>query len=173
MTKILFFSLFTTLLFFSSCNNSDKTTVKNKNTETTVVNYPYTIDKPDNWETGSTENTKLALTALKAWETGKMDEAVSYFGDSIQVRFDGMDQKMSNDQLKAFFGQIWNSTFKIYMKDWKSVQSKDKSKAYVTVFYRESWKDEKGVTDSIDAVNDFVIKNGKIVQLDNYFRKIH
>jgi uncharacterized protein YcfL len=80
---------------------------------------------------------------------------------------------MSNDQLKVFFGQIWNSTFKISMIDWKSVQSKDKSKAYVTVFYRESWKDEKGVTDSIDAVNDFVIKNGKIVQLDNYFRKLH
>jgi hypothetical protein len=78
MTKFLFFSLFTTLLILSSCNNGDKTTVENKTTDTTVVNYPYTIDNPDNWETGSTENTHLALTALKAWETGKMEIRFKY-----------------------------------------------------------------------------------------------
>lgn len=165
------FTILTALTIFSSCNNSNKTDITEKSIA--VENYPYSINEPDNWETGSTENTMIALSALKAWETGKMDEAVKFFADSMQIKFDGLDQKMSNDGLKVFFGQIWNKTFKIDMKDWKSVVSKDKSKAVVTVWYRESWTDDAGVKDSIDAVNDFLIKDGKIIGLDNYFRKLH
>jgi hypothetical protein len=32
-----------------------------------------------------------------------IDEAVTYFGDSVTVRFDELDAKLSNDSLKAMF----------------------------------------------------------------------
>jgi len=34
-------------------------------TTTTTMNYPYTIEHPDNWEKGSTANTMTALNCLK------------------------------------------------------------------------------------------------------------
>lgn len=134
--------------------------------------YPYTIEHPDNWEVGSTANTMSALKALKAWEEGKMNESVKYFGDSVTVKFDGLDKKMSNDSLKAFFTGIWNNSFKIKMQDFESVISKDKSSEWVILWYRESWE-TNGVKDSSDVINNMKLKDGKVILLDNYTRKLH
>lgn len=159
------------IIFFSvsltACNEK-KETPASVNTEP----YPYSIEHPDNWEVGSTANTMSALKALKAWEEGKMDESVKYFGDSVTVKFDGPDKKMSNDSLKAFFTGIWNNSFKIKMQDFESVISKDKSSEWVTIWYRESWE-ANGVKDSSDVINNMKFKDGKIILLDNYTRKLH
>ena len=44
---------------------------------------------------------------------------------------------------------------------------------YVTLWYREYSKDAKGAKDSIDVVNDLKMKDGKIIGLDEYLRKLH
>jgi len=64
-----------TLLFLAgiacSCNNvetASKDATKDSTvtaTTTTTMNYPYTIEHPDNWEKGSTANTMTALNCLK------------------------------------------------------------------------------------------------------------
>ncbi|MEO5650756.1 MAG: hypothetical protein ABIR03_12640 [Ginsengibacter sp.] len=174
------------LIFFgglalTSCNNKSTSTNEIvKDTSAAEVsnqkmNYPYTIDHPDNWETGSNDNTMNALMALKSYENGNVDETMKYFGDSVYVRFDGMDKKVSLDSLKAMFTKFRSGlkSLSVKMYDWESVISKDKKEEYVTLWYQEKWEDMKGNKDSAAMVNDFKMKNGKILELDQYTRKYH
>ncbi len=90
------------VLLLAACTKKEETT-KNATADSSVkMDYPYQIKKPDNWEVGSPKNTMVALQALKAWEDGNLDQSLKYFGDSIHIKFDGLDKKMSNDSLKAF-----------------------------------------------------------------------
>ncbi|MEO5893138.1 MAG: hypothetical protein ABIQ31_23005 [Ferruginibacter sp.] len=164
------------LIIAGLCGCTEKTAEKKETSASAIAeNYPYTIEHPDNWEVGSTANTLIALNSLKAWEEGNMDESLKYFGDSVRVQFDGMDKKMSNDSLKVMLTQGWNNykTIKEKMTDWESVISKDKSEEWVTLWYTQIWETKKGVKDSVDYVNDLQIKDGKIIRLSEYTRKLH
>lgn len=55
---------------------------------------------------------------------------------------------------------------KVNMYDYVSVISGDKSEEWVTLWYKQLWKNEKGETDSINVVNDIKLKNGKMIELD-------
>ena len=59
------------------------------------------------------------------------------------------------------------------MQDWESVISKDKNEEYVTIWYRQYGENEDGKKDSIDVINDLKMKNGKIIGLDEYRRKLY
>ncbi len=165
--------------FFTACKDSKSSSVKiiNDSVVNVVpaekVDYPYTIKQPDNWDEGSKQNTLSALKALKAWENKNMDEALAYFGDSIDVAFDGLEKKVSNDTLRAMIKPDSLTTYRVRMQDWESVTSKDKKDEYVTIWYREFKVDNKGKTDSIDILDDLKMKGGKIIGLDQYARKLH
>lgn len=164
-----------------SCNNSGSGSKGSnadsgaKSSSGSNMNYPYKIDKPDNWEIGSPNNTMIALSSLKAWEEGKMDESAKYFADTVGVYFDGPDMKLTNDSLKKLFQSSWDQykTVKVNMRDWESVISKDKSEEWVTIWYVQNWETKKGVVDSASIINDIMIKNGKIKRLYEYTRKLH
>lgn len=162
-----------------SCNNAGSST-KDATADTSAtavstatVNYPYTIDHPDYWEKGSTQNTLNALNALKAWENKDMDASMKYFADSVRVQFDGFDKKISNDSLRAMIAPPPGIDNTVKMQDWESVISKDKKDEYVTVWYRQYTKNAKGEQDSVDVINDLKMKDGKIIGLDEYRRKLH
>ena len=139
------------------------------------MDYPYTVEHPDYWETGSQQNTLDALNSLKAWENRNMDESVKYFADSIHLQFDGIDKMVSNDSLKAMFSQsaAMTKNWSIKMQDWESVISKDKKVEYVTLWYRQYQENMQGAKDSADIINDLKMKDGKIIGLDEYTRKLH
>ena len=165
---------------FTSCKNNGNTSKEAKNDSSKEVtaakmNYPYTIDHPDNWETGSTENTMNALSGLKAFENGNIVESMKYFGDSVHLMFDGLDTTLPNDSVKAMFTKARGNmkSLDIKMYDWESVISKDKKDEYVTVWYRQKWSDTNGKTDSLSLVNDLKMRNGKIIELSEYSRKLH
>ncbi|MEO6905894.1 MAG: hypothetical protein ABI148_06005, partial [Ginsengibacter sp.] len=63
--------------------------------------------------------------------------------------------------------------WKIKMQDWESVISNDKKDEYVTLWYRQYSENMKGVKDSTDIINDLKMKDGKIIGLDEYTRKLH
>lgn len=170
------------IVFAISCNNAGTSSTDTKkdsaastSTAEATPNYPYSITHPDNWDIGSKANTLTALSALKAWELGKMDESVSYFADSVLAQFDALDKKMPKDSLKAMFSGLWNSykTVHIEMQDWESVIAKDKSEEWVTLWYKQHTETKKGVKDSASIINDIQLKNGKIIQLVEYTRKLH
>ncbi|HXS57267.1 MAG TPA: hypothetical protein VN726_14145 [Hanamia sp.] len=171
---------------FNSCGNnkssqmasSSDSTAQNasvQNASTQKMNYPYTIDQPDNWDIGSAENTMVALSALKAYENGNVDESMKYFGDSVRLEFDKMDTTLSHDSLTAMFTRERKNikSMNVRMDDWESVVSKDKKDEWVTLWYREKWVTSKGKIDSADVINDLKMKNGKIIRLDEYNRILH
>ena len=172
--------LFFTAIAFVSCNNAGTETKEaakdsTASTPAKVMNYPYTIDHPDNWDMGNPENTMVALSALKAFSSGDVAGGMKYFGDSAQVQFDGLDKTMSNDSLKSMF-TAWRNGYKsidVKMNDWESVISKDKKEEWVTLWYRQKWEDMKDKKDSADFIDDLKIKDGKIIRLDEYTRKLH
>ena len=166
-----------------SCNNEGTATkdatkdsaATTTTTSATTMNYPYTIAHPDYWEMGSTANTMTALNALKSFESGNVGDAMKYFGDSIHLQFDGLDKKMSKDSVTAMFTKMRNDykSVTVKMNDWESVVSKDKKEEWVTIWYRQKWEDMKGKTDSADYINDLQLKDGKIIRLGEYTRKLH
>jgi hypothetical protein len=151
-----------------SCNNPDaKETATADSLGAAKTNYAYSIKKPDNWEIGSSQNTALALSSLKAFEENKIDESLSYFADSVVFKADYIDGKFSKDSLKGImiFGRNKMTAFKVDMHDFESVISKDKKDEYVTLWYVQTFTDKKGKTDSTAVINDLKISNGKIVEL--------
>ena len=169
------------VLILTSCNdNGVSTSEARKDTSAKEVNvqkmdYPYTIDHPDNWEMGSNQNAMNVLLAIKAFENGNVAESMKYFGDSVHLHFDGLDTKLSNDSLKAFFTKMRGGykSMEVRMDDWESVVSKDKKEEWVTVWYRQKWEDVTRKKDSSDIVDDLQMKDGKIIRLDEYTRKLH
>ena len=162
------------LMYISfGCNNpADKGTDKTDSAGGGKSSYAYTIKKPDNWETGSSENSAVALSSLKAFENNKIDECLTYFADTVKWRADYMDGQYSKDSLKAMFTRSWSemTSTKIDMHDFESVISKDKKDAYVTMWYVQTTTDKKGKTDSMAVINDLKIVNGKITELDESIR---
>ena len=166
-----------------SCNSADtKSTGKDStgaasptSAAVSPADMPYKIDNYREWEPGSSSNMVNAMNALKKWEEGKMDESVTYFADTIRVEFDGPGMTLSNDSLKHVFMSGWNEykSVSIKMQDAESVISKDKKEEWVTLWYRQTTETKKGVKDSVDVINDIRMKNGKIVLLDEYTRKLH
>ncbi|HUS01015.1 MAG TPA: hypothetical protein VMY77_04775, partial [Chitinophagaceae bacterium] len=167
MKKVIFFLL----VIFSLVSCSDSSTTKTDSTDSTAVataatdysSYPYTVKNPDTWETGDRQHTLNVLKSLKAYETGNVDEAVSYFGDSVRVRFDELDAKVSNDSLKSMFKKqrAMSKSITVDMHDWESVRSKVKNEEYVSLWYTQHWEDNNGKKDSISVMDDLKIENGK------------
>ncbi|MBN8835377.1 MAG: hypothetical protein BGO53_05910 [Sphingobacteriales bacterium 39-19] len=175
--QLLFLCMGVALL--TACNDAGKSSEKTGKDTTSVtmsdqkMDYPYTIAHPDYWQTGSQQNTMNVLKSLKAWENKNMDESISYFADSVEVQFDGIDKKVSRDTLKAWISPSPNIiSHSVKMQDWESVISNDKKVEYVTIWYREYAETAKG-KDSVDVVNDLRMKDGKIIGIDQYTRKLH
>ena len=162
------------LIYISvSCNNpAGKETAKTDSAGSAKTEYAYTIKKPDNWDMGSSQNTALVLSSLKAFENNKIDESLTNFADTVRWRADYMDAKYSKDSMKAMFARAWSemTSMKIDMHDFESVISKDKKDEYVTLWYVQTTTDKKGKTDSVGVINDLKIVNGKITELDEAIR---
>jgi hypothetical protein len=173
---------FVSMMFLAAaCNDAGTTDSKTgdsaKATEakTADIVMPYTLtDGPyKDWQPGDKNHAVTVMNSLKAFETGDMVACLAAFGDSVDVRFDGFRQKFSKDSLAKFFAaeRAKISSVKIYMDDWESVISKDKTVEYVTMWYKQVVTDIKGKVDSVNVVDDCRIKNGKIITLDEKIQR--
>jgi hypothetical protein len=171
------FVILSALIFVFGCQSKTDSKATSSTSETTSEKFDYAY-LPDNhppvyWEPGNQKNLVSALNALKAYETGKVDEVMTYFADSVQFTVDGFDAKIPNDTLKAGFTEAWKnaSSIKVKMGDYESVISKDKKEEYVTLWFKEIVTDKAGKVDSLAYVDDIKFENGKIVSLDEKTRK--
>lgn len=157
----------------ASCNNGATTTSGTDSTGATKpaadVALPFKLDKPyRNWNIGSTENVAAVMTALKAFNDKDFAALGTGIGDSIELRFDYYTAKLSRDSAVKFFAaeRAKYGDIAISMYDYVSVISADKTEEYVTLWYKQTWTDAKGVADSLSIVNDCKMKNGKMIELD-------
>ena len=86
----------------------------------------------------------------------------------FRFQFDYYQAKLSRDSAMKFFADARNmyNDLVVTMGDYVSVISADKKTEWVTLWYKQNWKDAKGVADSMNVVNDIRMENGKMVQLD-------
>jgi hypothetical protein len=164
----------------TACNSNESAKSSDKPADTKVaaaadekMDYAYTIEHPDQWEWGSKENTKMVLQSLKHWEQGNIQACLANFGDSIHLKFDGLDAKMPRDSVSKMFTEDWKKykSVVVNMEDFESVKSKANGMEYVSLWYKQKWEDQKGVWDSIYCMDDLQIKNGKIISIDSKSRK--
>lgn len=157
---------------FSACNNAEPKTAETTTTDAAApaaVTLPYTLSAPyKGWSIGSTENVAAAMAGLKAFVDKDFTALANATGDSIQLDFDYYQAKLSRDSAMKFFADARNmyNDLVVTMGDYVSVISADKKTEWVTLWYKQSWKDAKGVADSMNVVNDIRMENGKMVQLD-------
>ena len=171
MKKLLIISLIAFTV--ASCNNDDKkktdTGAGDTKTAAEEVKLPIPLEKPyRNWQIGSTDNVVTAMNGLKAFMDNDFTALANIIGDSLYVDFDNYQAKMSRDSAVNWFksGRTMYQDLKVYMYDYVSVISGDKSEEWVTFWYKQTWKNEKGEADSINVVNDIKLKNGKMIELD-------
>ena len=161
--------------FIISCNDqkSNETAVSAEATSSDQSKtYAYATARPVGWEWGSTDNLEISMNALKAYESGNIEECMKYFADTVRLEFDGFEKVVSRDSLSAMFNKQ-RSSYKnvtVRMEDYESVKSKSNGNEYVSLWYKEITEDSKGKIDSVECINDIGIKNGKIILLNEKTR---
>ena len=133
----------------------------------------YPLKDWGDWQPGSMDNLKTGLQSLKDFESGNVDACMKGFGDSIELRFDGMIGKYSKDSVTNMFKKERGSmkAFEINMEDYETVKSKDGKEEWVSMWYKQKFQDQKGAWDSIYCMDDMKFTNGKVVLLDEKIRK--
>jgi hypothetical protein len=163
----------------AGCNSNDKTAAPESTdtkvaaaTTETSMDYAYTIKQPDNWVTGSKENTKMVLASLKDWENGDFATCMKSFADSVQLNFDGFQAKLPKDSIAAMFASDRKNyeSMKIEMEDFESVKSKDGTEEYVSLWYKQKSQLKGKPMDSVVVMDDLKIANGKILSIDEKLR---
>ncbi len=158
----------------ASCNDADKekkevAPIEVKGVPIAEVKMPIVLERPyRNWQIGSTENVVAAMSGLKAFVDKDFAALAAVTGDSLELDFDYLHTTMSRDSaMNMFTAQraLYND-LKVNMYDYVSVISADKTEEWVTFWYKQSWKNGKGVADSMNVTNDIRMKNGKMVELD-------
>lgn len=173
-----------TFLFLSvaaslvACNSSDnKTAEETKTTDTKVAamstnDLAYPVKDWGDWQPGSMENLKTALQSLKDFENGDIPASLKPFGDSVELRFDGMLGKFSKDSVEKMFTaqRKMSKQININMNDYETVKSKNGKEEWVSMWYTQKWEDQKGHSDSLVVMDDLKFENGKITVLDEKLR---
>lgn len=165
MKNLLFAGLAVVLML--ACKNQSEAPA----TSGTEVELPYKLERPHpEWQIGKTENVKVVMDMLKAWESKDLAACATFFGDSAELGFDYYHEKLPHDSLAAFLESGWAdlSSVKVEMEDWESVISKDQKHEWVTLWYKQINTHLDGKVDSINLINDAKIKDGKIVIFSEY-----
>jgi len=177
MKKLLFIGSLALFAFGCTQNETKKEDVMSDSkmadsTSNEKIDFVYTAEDGDNWEPGSRQHAANVMKALKAYETNNIAECMSYFGDTVELRFDNFFAKLSNDSTGKFFakGRNEQASYTVKMDYWESVKSKDGSREYVSLWYKEFMTDKKGKADSLYVMDDLLIKNGKIATIDQKVR---
>jgi len=160
------------LLFAAACAEKGKTT---ETPATAEAALPYALETPyKNWQPGDQANAVMVMKMIKAWETRNPEESASYFADTVEITMDMFHAKMSKDSLVPFLESgyvMYDSNLVVTMHDWESVISEDKKDQWVTLWYKQSWINDKGVADSMNVTNDAKIVDGKIVVFQEYIQR--
>jgi len=138
------------------------------------INYAYQIKQSDRWIINPDHhNVMVAMTALKAFETGDTAKLRTCVADSLTVYYDGGYYKGGNREFMYAIIAIGKAlkNLRVEVKDWESVISKDKQQQRVTTWYKQYWTNQQGQPDSADVVDEALFKDGKIITWYDYMRR--
>ena len=139
------------------------------------LDYPYsTASSGDYWYMWDQKNALVALHFLKAFENGRIDEAMSAIGDSVRWTYDYFDRRICKDSLKARLQKFRSDTrlVQVRMNDWKSFINLSSRKQHVILLYRLVWEANNGRKDSVEKIDDIELDKGKIISLEEKSRHL-
>jgi hypothetical protein len=129
------------------------------------------IKDAETWEMNTdSKNLLVAMNAVKAFENRDTAALKAFIGDSINLVVDGYEFKgLKADFIKSAQEEMNKyKSITIKMEDAESVINKDKSKQWVSLWYKQYWEDKDGKKDSVNYFNDIKIKDGKVVIWSEY-----
>jgi len=166
--------------FLLSCNSdSEKTAATSSdNPDSTknamAVDLPYKASYSSNFTTDvSDADLKLVLMSYKDWAAGNMDIVATEYGDTLEwIRPSGDRYNLPN----AGIMKMWKtyrdslSSVTIDMQAWQKMYASDRQEKYVVTWYKEIDTYKSGKADSGYYHDINQVKNGKIIQLEQYKR---
>lgn len=164
----------------ASCNNATETSTDAAPAEAATVaaapaDLPFPLATPYmNWQMNdNNNNTIVAMNCLKHFIDQDYTALAGTLGDSVELDLEGYSAKLSRDSVIKMFSEMrpQYADLTITMSDYESVISADKKEEYVTLWYKQAWKDTKGVADSMVVVDDVKMKDGKVIGLDEKVRR--
>ena len=158
-----------------SCNTSPKSEISKTDSvvssETLV--YPFTPKYSLKWQPGDEKFALMVLNCLKHYVDGDIKGAFADFPDTVEFAQDGFHFKGSRDSLAMIIAKSRAELASVSKEfdTWLTAYYPDKNDTWVTLWYTERWTDKKGKMDSLNYVDDVLIKNGKIVEYDEKQRR--
>ena len=110
------------------------------------------------------------MQSYKDWEDNKLDNAPSYFADTVAENFwNGDFLKVKRDSLIKLGHKFRDSlsNVKIDITAYVALHSTDKNSDWVLVWYKETDTYKTGKIDSAYYQDDNQLVNGKIVWINN------
>lgn len=164
--------LFAIVLF--SCQSESKPTPVSGDSAVakTPIVYPFTPKYSLNWKPGDEKNALIVLNCLKSYVDGDMKAAFADLADTVDFYNDGFHFHGTKDSLQAIIAEERSALASVSkaFDTWITVYYPDKGDTWVTLWYTETTRDKKGKTDSLNYVDDVLIRNGKIREYDEKIR---
>ncbi len=161
-------------LVLISCQSESKPAVVKSDSAVVrePIVYPFTPKYSINWQPGDEKNALIVLKCLRNYVDGDMKAAFADLADTVDFYNDGFHFHGSKDSLQAIITAERNDLASVSkaFDTWITVYYPDKGDTWVTLWYTETTTDKKGKTDSLNYVDDVLIKNGKIMEYDEKIR---
>jgi hypothetical protein len=161
--------LILSIVLFSCNNGTNQDAAKTDSTaKKEPLTYPFTAKYSLNWQPGDEKNAVLVLTSFKKYQDGDVKGAFDYFADSIEFVADKFHFAGKKDSLIAMMIPMRADVASISIQPdaWITTYYPDKNDTWVTLWSNQTWTDKKGKTDSVYLVDDVLVKDGKIVMVD-------
>jgi hypothetical protein len=167
--KLLLPLAFVCFVFFS-CNNATQTAGTNIDSvgKKVTYTYPFVPKYSVNWQPGDEKNAVLVLNSFKKYVDGDVKGAFESFADSVEFSADKFHFSGKKDSLLAMMipMRAAAASMTIDVDTWETVYYPDQKDTWVTIWCKQKLTDKKGKTDSVVLVDDVLVKNDKIVLID-------
>jgi hypothetical protein len=150
----------------AAAKQTDSATVKE------ALIFPFTAKYSSNWQPGDEKNAVIVLNSLKKDMDGDLVGAFENFADSVEFNGDRFHFYGKKDSLRAmltaFHAQL--ASVSIEPDSWMTTYYPDQKDTWVTVWYKEKWTNKMGKSDSTYDVDDVLVKDGKILLINDAIR---
>lgn len=165
---------FTLGAFLFSCNSNKEKPATTENETKSTVDLPYKASYSSNFSTDvSDADLKMVLVSYKDWADGNMANVAKAYGDTLKwFKASGQYYKLPNAGIMKMWGTYRDSlsSITIDMQAWQKMYATDKKEAYVVTWYKEIDTFKGGKADSTYYHDINQVKDGKIIQLEQYMR---
>ena len=164
-------------MFLLSCNSSKEKSASNETTETgtkTAVDLPYIASYSSSFtDDVSDADLKMVLVSYKDWADGNMENLAKVYGDTLEwAKATGEHYKLPNAGIMKMWKTYHDSlsSVAIDMQAWHKMYATDKKAGFIVTWYKETDTYKGGKADSAYYHDINLVKDGKIVLLEQYIR---